>query len=174
MRYCAFLRGINVKGTSMKMVDVVNIFNEAGLNDVSSVLATGNILFSSDKSSLDLKLILEEKLEDKFHFKCFLFIKNKQEVDDILKHNPFQKHANFNIYCCIVEKEKDSMLIDEYLKYTTSQEEEVHLKEGIIYWKVKKGSTLNSVFGKILGLKKFKDLFTSRNMNTIEKISIKL
>ncbi len=29
MKYCAFLRGVNVKGTNMKMADVRQVFKEA-------------------------------------------------------------------------------------------------------------------------------------------------
>ena len=30
MKYCAFLRGVNVKGTAMKMADVVEVFKKQG------------------------------------------------------------------------------------------------------------------------------------------------
>ena len=50
----------------MKMADVCEVFEKAGMQDVSSVLATGNILFSSDKSAAELKKILEKKTEFAF------------------------------------------------------------------------------------------------------------
>lgn len=49
MKYCAFLRGVNVKGTNMKMAEVCEVFKKAGMVEVSSVLASGNIIFASDK-----------------------------------------------------------------------------------------------------------------------------
>ena len=63
--------------------------------------------------------------------------------------------------------------MEECSKLTLSEGEEVQCINDIIYWKVKKGSTLDSDFGKLLGVKKFKNLFTSRNINTLEKISKK-
>ena len=47
MRYCAFLRGINVGGTKLKMADLKKEFEAAGFTDVITVLATGNVIFSS-------------------------------------------------------------------------------------------------------------------------------
>jgi hypothetical protein len=44
----------------------------------------------------------------------------------------------------------------------------------IFYWQVPKGNTLDSTFGKILGRKSLKDQFTSRNINTFEKIIKKM
>lgn len=38
MKFCAFLRGVNVKGTSMKMAEVVDVFKKAGMEEVLSVL----------------------------------------------------------------------------------------------------------------------------------------
>jgi uncharacterized protein (DUF1697 family) len=55
MKYCAFLRGVNVKGTAMKMAEVVELFKKQGLIKVSSVLATGNILFESEENPLELR-----------------------------------------------------------------------------------------------------------------------
>ena len=55
-KYCAFLRGVNVNGTSMKMVDACNVFEVAGMKDISSVLATGNIIFSSESTKTDLEI----------------------------------------------------------------------------------------------------------------------
>ena len=51
----------------MKMVEVCKVFLKAGMKEVSSVLATGNIIFSSEKSSSELKIILEQALSE--HFK---------------------------------------------------------------------------------------------------------
>ena len=81
--FCAFLRGVNVKGTNMKMADVCKVFSEAGVQNVSSVLASGNILFKSDKDSVELKKILEKAMSEHFNYDAFLFIKNEKEINEI-------------------------------------------------------------------------------------------
>ncbi|SDZ73099.1 Protein of unknown function [Porphyromonadaceae bacterium KH3R12] len=60
--FCAFLRGVNVKGTNMKMAEVCSVFEKTGMENVSSVLASGNILFSSDKKKDELKALLEKAM----------------------------------------------------------------------------------------------------------------
>ena len=62
MKYCAFLRGVNVKGTAMKMAEVIEVFKNTGVKNVSSVLATGNILFESEENPLELRVKLEKAL----------------------------------------------------------------------------------------------------------------
>ena len=71
MKYCAFLRGVNVKGTNMKMSDVSQVFKDAGVTDVTSVLASGNIVFSSDKAPASLKQLLEESMSAYFSYEAF-------------------------------------------------------------------------------------------------------
>ena len=81
MKYCAFLRGVNVKGTAMKMAEVIEVFKNTGVKNVSSVLATGNILFDSEENPEKLKAILEKSLSDYFNYEAFLFIKTEEEIN---------------------------------------------------------------------------------------------
>lgn len=170
MKYCAFLRGINVKGTAMKMAEVCQIFKDAGLSHVSSVLATGNILFLSEKNPLELREILEKALSEHYDYEAFLFLKTDVQVKEILENSPFQKDEDIHIYTFICEKGNEITLFEEFKKVNHQKNEEAQIINQNFYWKVPKGNTLESEFGKILGKKSFKDKFTSRNINTIEKI----
>lgn len=72
--FCAFLRGVNVNGTTMKMIAVCELFKKSGMKNVSAVLASGNIIFSSNKKKNELKPILEKAMSDYFKYEAFLFI----------------------------------------------------------------------------------------------------
>ena len=170
MKYCAFLRGVNVNGTAMKMAEVCDVFKKAGMKDVSSVLATGNILFESDEAPENLKQKLEKSLSEHFHYEAFLFLKTDEEVKGILENSPFEKDENLHIYSFICNSGDENLLMQEFLKTNHQEEEEAKLINGNFYWKIPKGNTLDSEFGKILGKKSFKNILTSRNINTIEKI----
>ena len=170
MKYCAFLRGVNVKGTAMKMADVVEVFKKQGLINVSSVLATGNILFESEENPLELRKILEKSLSEHFDYEAFLFIKTSEEINKILENSPFKKSEELHIYSFICESGNENILLEEFGKVNHQKSEEAKIVNQNFYWQISKGNTLDSEFGKILGKKSFKDIFTSRNINTIEKI----
>ena len=170
MKYCAFLRGVNVNGTAMKMAEVCDVFKKAGMKDVSSVLATGNILFESDETTENLKQKLEKSLSEHFQYEAFLFLKTDEEVKEILENSPFEKDENLHIYSFICNSGDENLLMQEFLKTNHQEQEEAKLINGNFYWKIPKGNTLDSEFGKILGKKSFKNILTSRNINTIEKI----
>ena len=169
-KFCAFLRGVNIKGTNMKMADVCKVFSEAGMENVSSVLASGNILFQSDKNVVELKSILENAMSDYFSYDAFLFIKNEKEINEIFKNDPFPAIDNFHNYIFLGSEKVEEILLEEFENAAKEEGEQGKIVNEIFYWQVPKGQTLNSTFGKILGRKSLKDKMTSRNINTFEKI----
>ncbi|WP_226064750.1 DUF1697 domain-containing protein [Kaistella polysaccharea] len=173
MNYCAFLRGVNVNGTRMKMAEVCQVFERSGLQNVSYVLATGNILFSSESNPPDLKKILEEKLSKHFNYEAFLFLKSENQLTEIVNKNPFKSDENLHHYVFISDESMGIILTENFSKCLKSFNEKGFLIDGVFYWQVEKGNTLDSEFGKILGKKAFKEMLTSRNINTLEKIILK-
>ena len=168
--FCAFLRGVNVKGTAMKMADVCAVFEKAGMSRVSSVLASGNIIFSSPKNADELKILLEKAMAAYFNYEAFLFVESKAGVEAVFHSNPFEPDPDFHIYGFVGVEGIASLLMEEFEKGKKAGGEAGRLVEGRFYWRVPKGVTLDSDFGKILGRKNLKDAFTSRNLNTFEKV----
>lgn len=173
-RFCAFLRGVNVKGTNMKMAEVCSVFEKAGMKNVSSVLASGNILFSSDGKERELKGDLEKAMSAHFSYEAFLFVKNLEEIDAIVRENTFASDPEHHIYSFVGVDGIGKILLSEFEKSQQAPGEEARLIGANFYWKVPKGNTLQSEFGKILGRKHLKDSFTSRNINTMEKVLKKM
>ncbi|MCD8540694.1 MAG: DUF1697 domain-containing protein [Leadbetterella sp.] len=172
--FCAFLRGVNVKGTAMKMAEACSVFEEQGMERVSSVLASGNILFSSGKEAGELREIFEKAMSAHFSYEAFLFVKEKAEVEAIFSNNPFEAHPDFHIYGFVGIEGIEKVLMEEFEKSGKAVGENAAVARDHFYWRVPKGDTLGSDFGKILGRKNLKDSFTSRNLNTFEKVMKKM
>lgn len=170
MKYCAFLRGVNVKGTNMKMAEVCQVFKNEGMNDVVSILASGNIVFSSDKKAGELKEILEKSMSEHFEYEAYLFIKSQEEIEQFWNGNPFEKNEDLHSYTFVGNDGVEKVLMQEFENASKTDNEDAKIVKDIFYWQVPKGNTLDSTFGKILGKKSLKDQFTSRNINTFEKI----
>lgn len=172
--FCAFLRGVNVKGTAMKMAEVCSVFEKQEMEKVSSVLASGNILFSSGKKADDLRKILEKAMAEHFIYEAFLFVKDRAEVEAVFNNSPFEAHPDFHIYGFVGVDGIEKILMEEFEKAGKADGEEGRIVGDHFYWRVPKGITLDSEFGKILGRKKLKDSLTSRNLNTFEKVLKKM
>jgi len=158
----------------MKMVEVITLFENEGMKNISSVLASGNIIFSSEKNAKELKKILEKGMSEHFSYEAFLFVKSLTEIDTIFHNNPFEREPKYHIYTFVGIEGIDETLMSEFNKSKKVSGEEAQLVNGSFYWRVPKGNTLGSEFGNILGRKNLKDTFTSRNINTLEKVLKKL
>lgn len=154
----------------MKMAEVCKVFNDAGMENVSSVLASGNIIFSSDKNTEELKIILEKAMSEYFNYEAFLFVKTAEETELYWTKNPFEKNEEFHTYAFVGSENVENILMNEFENASKSENEKSEIVNNIFYWQVLKGNTLGSSFGKVLGKKSLKDQFTSRNINTFEKI----
>ncbi|ADY52403.1 protein of unknown function DUF1697 [Pseudopedobacter saltans DSM 12145] len=174
MEYCAFLRGVNVKGTNMKMADVCRVFEDTGMDKVSSVLASGNIIFSSGDNTDNLKSILEKAMSSRFNYDASLFILSELQIAELIKNNPYEQSNDLHIYIFIGNRGVEEILLKEFQQSLKTELERGKIVKNAFYWQVPKGNTLDSTFGKVLGKKSLKDQFTSRNINTIEKILKKM
>lgn len=156
------------------MAAVCQVFKEAGMLDVSSILASGNIVFSSDKKADDLKEILEKAMSDHFSYEAFLFIKSQEETEIFWNSIPFEKNDDLHIYGFVGNPGVETVLMGEFEAASKTNNENAEIINNLFYWQVPKGNTLDSSFGKVLGKKSLKDQFTSRNINTFEKILKKM
>jgi uncharacterized protein (DUF1697 family) len=172
--YCAFLRGVNIGGKTMKMVEACDVLKASGLTGVISVLATGNLIFQSDKPQKELRGFLEQILSDHYKDSVSLFVKNADEVQLVLSSVPFEKSADLHIYVFVCETGFEKTLLDEFNKIMPSDGEAAKISNGLFYWQCRKGATLDSGFSKILGRKSMKDKFTSRNISTMAKVVAKM
>jgi uncharacterized protein (DUF1697 family) len=154
----------------MKMAEVCQVFRDAGMENVVSILASGNIVFLSDKKADELKKILEKAMSEHFSYEAFLFIKSQEEIENFWNGNPFEKNDDLHSYTFVGSDGIEDILMKEFENALKNENEDAKIVNTIFYWQVPKGNTLDSTFGKILGKKSLKDQFTSRNINTFEKI----
>ena len=92
--YAAFLRGINVGEKQIKMDKLKDAFNAWGYHNVSTILASGNIIF--DTQSADPKAvrqIITNGIKTAFGFEVSVFIRSIEELMLLAAKNPF---AGFN------------------------------------------------------------------------------
>lgn len=64
----------------------------------------------------------------------------------------------------------DAEILEELAQLKAGPKEKIQRGEGVIYWQVPKGSTLDSTIGKTMGKKRYKSSTTSRNLRTLAKV----
>ncbi len=80
-RYIAFLRGINVGGHRVKMARLRGLFEDLGFADVSTFIASGNVLFSVQSNDVDgLRDRIERHLARALGYQVATFIRTPAQL----------------------------------------------------------------------------------------------
>lgn len=90
VRYVAFLRGINLGRRRVRMEDLRRHFEEAEFSQVSTVVASGNVLFSTRSGRADaLERRIEALLKRCLGYNVDTYVRTAAEVADIAVRAPF-------------------------------------------------------------------------------------
>lgn len=88
-RYVALLRGINVGGKNLiKMAALRACFEEAGMADVSTYIASGNVLLTSGEGAVALARRLEDAIEATFGTRVTVMLRTRAQMRDVLARAP--------------------------------------------------------------------------------------
>jgi len=167
-RYVALLRGVNVGGVNMKMVDLAEVVRGLGYGDVTTVLASGNVLFTTTDAAATAKERLEAALRERFGYEAWVHVLTQADIATITAAYPFERSAEKHAYVVFLLKPS---LVDELLAVELDPAvEQAARGDGVVYWSTPKGSTLDSAMGKAQGSSKHKPWLTTRNLNTLEKL----
>jgi uncharacterized protein (DUF1697 family) len=93
--FIALLRGINVGGNKMiSMADLRLLLTELGLQDVKTLLQSGNVVFrAKGKTAEELEAFLQEQIADRLNVRCEFFVRTPSELDSVIENNPFPDEA---------------------------------------------------------------------------------
>jgi uncharacterized protein (DUF1697 family) len=172
-RYVAFLRGVNVGGVNLKMADVASALTEAGFDDVTTVLASGNVLVSSSASVGNVRKKAEKALRDAFGYDAWVLAYDIDAVRAVSEAFPFEREVDGrHSYVTFVT---GADVLDELADFANDAgaDEAIERGDGVLYWQVPKTGTLDSVIGKTMGKKRYKASTTTRNLRTVEKVLAK-
>ena len=88
--YVALLRGVNLVGNStLKMADLKDIAEKLGLKSARTYIASGNLLFVSDKSEKKLRQMLEKQLQAHMGKDVRVMLRTADELGAAVRANPF-------------------------------------------------------------------------------------
>ena len=172
MRYVALLRGINVGGkTLIKMADLKTCIEELGFDDVSTYIASGNVLFeSSERDAAKLEQKIERAIERRFQLPVKVIVLGRAAYGRIVKAIPksWVGDESLRANVAFVRRGTDSNQVVRDLR-PDAQIEKVKAVNGAILWATKRDALNRSVMRKLIGGAAYKEL-TVRNLRTTLKL----
>jgi uncharacterized protein (DUF1697 family) len=90
-RYVALLSSVNVGGNKVKMTDLKAALEACGLENVSTVTASGNVLFDHAKAAdAALAKQIGDCVKDRFGFRTFAAVRTAAELTAAVGESPFR------------------------------------------------------------------------------------
>lgn len=86
----AFLRAINVSGRRVSMDRLRRPFGELGYEDVSTFIASGNVIFTAGGKAAELERDVEVALTEALGFEVVAFVRSASAISKIIENHPFR------------------------------------------------------------------------------------
>lgn len=171
-KYIAYLRAINVGGSKIHKMDALrNLFDSFGLQDVQTYIQSGNVIFASpQQDSGSLESELESKLKAALGYRLEIFLRTWAENEKIAKQTLFKIGKTDTLHIVFLKEKVGKKTEKELLAFNSKADEfAVHGRE-IFNLRHDRDA---SIFSNALIEKLLKAPATTRNWNTIYKISEK-
>jgi uncharacterized protein (DUF1697 family) len=172
-QYVAFLRGINVGGHRVKMDRLRGLFEELKLAEVSTVLASGNVIFSSDEDDADaLRDRIEGHLADGLGYDVATFLRTPAELGTIAAADSPEEPSASHYVILLHEAASDSL----HSAFTAlrSEMDDFQFSGREIHWRIQGKMSESPLFGDSRLERAAKGVpTTTRNMNTIRRLFVK-
>lgn len=167
MRYAIFLRGVNVGGIKVPSAGLKALLADLGLDNVKTYVASGNVTCESRLKAAELKSTIEKALNTTFSYDAKVLVFAHDELAAIVKGYPFGDDADHHRYAVLCDS---AATAKELAAATVGDMEKVSADGRTLYWRCPKGSTLDTPFSKFSSARRFRELTTTRNLNTVEKM----
>ena len=172
MRYVALLRGINVGGKSIiRMADLKECVEALGHEDVSTFIASGNVLFgTAERDAAKLETELERALETRFELPITVVVRSRAELARIVKAIPADwiGEGSLRVNVAFLRRTLDGRTLARELQPREGVDELVATKAALI-WATRRDALTRSGMQKLVQSARYRDM-TVRNLNTTLKL----
>ena len=170
-KFVLLFRGINVSGHKMiKMNELRENLGSIGLKNVVTYIQSGNVIFESEFSDLQIKSLIKSTISHKYNFEVEFFLCNIDVIKSALDKLPFYGN-NYNhkfIYIGFIIKEYNQEYYTNLLNIDFSPEE-FQIIDNILYFYIPNGQQ-QSKFSNNFFENKLNTTITTRNLNTCQKL----
>lgn len=160
--FVALLRGVNLGKRQLRMADLRRIAGEIGLDAPRTYIASGNLLFESDRGENALKRALEEALLKGMGARVRVMIRAERELADIVEANPFPDQPGNRVVAIFLDKAPPKTAAAE-ARNVADERIALGTREIYVHYPGGQGQSKLAIPAAAEG--------TARNMNTVAKLA---
>ena len=168
--YAVFLRGINVGGINIKMADLRDALKNCGFPDAKTLLASGNVVLSSNLDAAAVKQECEKCLRATFGYDAWVVVLDAGRVAQLVDACPYPEDDKSTHTYITISSDIPSLDELEAAGSLLEKHDQQRLGPEALAWLAPVGGTLDSPFSKVSSKAKFKAATTTRNLRTLIKV----
>lgn len=173
-RHIALLRGINVGGHRVKMDRLRELFVQLGFGDVSTFIASGNVVFTDDSDDTDaLEVRIQEYLADELGYGVETFIRSPEQLAEVVRFQPPGHADGRSLYVVFLKEAADAAMRARFAEID-SESDRFTFSDRQIYWSIAGKLSESPLFTKGIGNAVGSASTTSRNKTSLLKLVAKL
>jgi uncharacterized protein (DUF1697 family) len=176
-RYIALLRAINVGGHTVKMDRLRALFEELELANVTTFIASGNVIFeSAARKTGTLEQKIEKHLKESLGYAVDTFIRSAAEIAAVAGHKPFSADLldmpGSSLYILFL-RDAATDVMRKRLNDLRSETDDFHTHGREIYWWSRGKMSESPLFTGTRLEKAVGVSSTMRNSTTVRKMAAK-
>jgi uncharacterized protein (DUF1697 family) len=169
-RYVAFLRAVNVGRRRVAMSTACDVLTGLGLDDVTSYVNSGNLLFTASGAAGGHEKTIRTALEEEFGFELTTFVRTAAQVRSMVDARPFGTIAPGHTHFVLLPLTKLTDKQKKAVEAMSNDHDEVQFYGRDIQWLIRSKSTETT-----LGPKQWRDVLpdnptTARNITMLAKL----
>jgi uncharacterized protein (DUF1697 family) len=170
-RLIVLLRGVNlVSRNRISMPDLREALEEAGFEDVSTYVQSGNVVLSTTLTATRVKSDVQRLLADRFGLDIAVVVRTRAQLEAVVKRDPFGKVAtNPKLYqVTFLDRAPAAEIVRKLEAVAAGKEQVAHIGRELYAWHpdgVAHSKLAALMAGKGLGV-----TATARNWRTVTKL----
>jgi uncharacterized protein (DUF1697 family) len=156
------------------MATARELLTDLGLEDVSSYVNSGNLLFSAAGKATDHEVAIRAALEDEFGFELTTFVRTAAQVRALVDAHPFGELAAGHTHFALLPLTRLTAGEKKAVEAMSNERDEVLVRGRDVHWLIRAKSTETT-----LGPKQWLDALpgnatTARNLTMLTKLAERL
>lgn len=169
-RYAILLRGVNVGGVTVKMAELRAALERLGLENVRTLLASGNAVATSSWEPAGLKSRVEAALRQEFGYEAWVIVLSVPRVAELAAAVPYAAD-NPEVHAYVTFSSEPAVLDDLFEIGADAGAQQVRIGPEALAWTAHRGATLESPLSRAAAKPRYKSSTTTRNLRTLHKIA---
>lgn len=173
-RYVAFLRAINVTGRRLTMDKLKAEFEALGFDDVSTYIASGNVIFEATGTDAELERRIESHLDKALGYEVATFVRTSKEIAKLAAAEPFKGKADGDSHYVGFLRTKPSATAKKATEALSGDHDELRIVGRELHWLVHGRFMDSEVKPKDMERALGNQQTTTRNTTMLRKLAAKL